>query len=176
MIFLTLTLFSSHSRYAFLALGIPYTPAPRWLALVGNPYRTRDSQEDLFCGAAMLQYGLDAPPPEYQDPSDPSHPEPLFVHANLFKHMSGVRAGHAFPLMRRLSLAQDDVRVEVVDGVGPLDVVVGGGRTVAQRGLCSDIWAFGQGAVVETVNASQAFGGVMEGFEQRYGMKSGAWR
>ncbi|CAN8097944.1 unnamed protein product [Discula destructiva] len=167
-------------RYAFLALGIPYTPAPRWLALLGNNLKHHGTEgEDLFCGAAMLQYGLDAPPPSHQDPSDPSHPEPLFVHANLLKHMSGVRPGEAFPLLRRLALSQDDVRVEMEAAAGkrgPLDVVVGGARELAGRGLCSDIWAFGEGAVVETVDAGQAFGGLMDGFEERYGGRSGAWR
>lgn len=126
----------------------------------------------------MLQYGLSPPPPAHQDPSDPAHPAPLFVHANLLKHMSGVRPGQAFPLMRRLSLAQDDVlrAVREQGREGPLDVVVGGAREVRGRGLCSDIWAFGDGAVVETVDGRAAFGGVMEGLEERYGAKAGAWK
>lgn len=132
----------------------------------------------------MLQYGLAAPPPAHQDPADPTHPAPLFVHANLLKHMSGVRSGEAFPLLRRLALTQDDVRLveEEEKGAaagtraGPLDAVVGGAREVPGRGLCSDIWAFGEGALVETVDAREAFGGLMEGFEERYGVRSGAWR
>lgn len=159
------------SRYAFLALGIPYTPAPRWLAVLGSSLKR--GQEDLFCGAAMLQYGISPPPRKHRDSSDPTHPEPLFVHANLLKHMSGVKPGQAFPLMRRLSLRQDDVRVE---GQTALDSVVGGARDVRGRGLCSDIWAFGKGAVIETVDAGEAFGNLLAGFEERYGGRSGAWK
>lgn len=172
------------SRYAFLALGIPYTPAPRWLAILGSSLHR--GGKDLFCGAAMLQYGLSPPhTKQHQEPSEPTHPAPLFVHANLLKHMSGVPQGQAFPQMRRLSLSQDDVRV-VASGATTtttttttmaLDRVVGGAREVSGRGLCSDIWAFASpGANVETVDAGVAFGGLMAGLEERYGGRSGAWR
>lgn len=87
--------------------------------------------------------------------------------------MSGVKQGEAFPLMRRVALTQDDVRVE---GKMALDSVVGGARQVSGRGLCSDIWAFGDGAVVETVDTATAFGGLMADFEERYGGRSGAWK
>jgi alpha 1,2-mannosyltransferase len=159
-------------------LGLTYTPAPRWLALLGN--RLTKGGEELFCGAAMLQYGIDPPRPEYADPSDPAHPEPLFVHANLLKHMSSVRQGEAFSQVRRLSLAQDDVRLEY--GVGqrrPLDNIGGGARNIPGRGLCSDIWTFGDGAQLETTEAKDVFGGLMGGFEGEYlgyGGRSGAWR
>lgn len=121
----------------------------------------------------MLQYGISQPLSTHQDRSDPTHPEPLFVHANLLKHMVGVKKGQAFPLMRRLSLAQDDVRLE---GKTALDSVVGGAKEISGRGLCSDIRAFGKGAVVETVDSGVAFGGLMAGFEERYGGRSGAWK
>lgn len=128
----------------------------------------------------MLQYGL-APLPAHQDPSDPTHPAPLFVHANLLKHMSGVQPGEAFPLLRRLLPGLDDVRAMKGEegeggGAAALDAVVGGAREITGRGLCSDVWAFGEGALVETVDARAAFGGLMEGFEERYGGRSGAWR
>lgn len=87
--------------------------------------------------------------------------------------MSGVKQGQAFPQMRRLSLSQDDVRV---DGPTALQRVVGGARQVSGRGLCSDIWAFEAGAVVETVDADKAYGGLMAGFEERYGGRAGAWK
>lgn len=166
------------SRYAFLALGIPYTPAPRWLAVLGS--RLPRGDQDVFCGAAMLQYGIDPPRPEHTEPFEPTHPEPLFVHANLLKHMSGVRQGEVFLQMRRLSLDQDDVRLEYEHGEEePLDSAVGGAREIRGRGLCSDIWAFGEGAVVETVDATATFGGLMAGFEEGYfgyGGRPGAWR
>jgi alpha 1,2-mannosyltransferase len=166
------------SRYAFLVLGIPYTPAPRWLALLGNRL-TKDDKE-VFCGAAMLQYGISPPRPEYSDPSDPTHPEPLFVHANLLKHMGGVRQNEVFHQTRRLSLAQDDVRPLYGDGKkAPLDIVVGGAREVSGRGLCSDIWTFGDGAEIETADIKDTFGGFMVSFEEAYfgyGVRPGAWR
>lgn len=161
----------------------------------------QETDEPLFCGAAMLQYGIAPPRSSHADPSDPTHPEPLFVHANLLKHMSGARKGQVFTEMRRLSLPQDDVRLryyraqsaaegdqqqqqqqsESVGIVvpGPLDDVVGGAREVRAKGLCSDIWAFGEGAEIETVDAKETFGGLMAGFEQAYfayGAGTGAWR
>ncbi|KAL1882188.1 hypothetical protein Daus18300_000674 [Diaporthe australafricana] len=160
-------------RYAFLALGITYTPAPRWLSLLGN----RDSN-DNFCGAAMLQYGLSPPRAEHADPADPSHPEPLFVHANLLKHMSGVRPGNVFTQFRRLVPGQDDVRAEYPPAIA-LHSVKGGGSSVAGRGLCSDITAFRGGADVETVDTKLSFGGMMKAFEEEffsYGALPGLWR
>lgn len=157
----------------------------------------------------MLQYGIAPPRPGHADPSDPTHPEPLFVHANLLKHMSGARRGESFTQTRRLSLGQDDVRARyyyvqgakekvgadgggggaatTTDGSdlvmvpvsGPLDAVAGGAREVRGRGLCSDIWAFAEGAEVETVGAKETFGELMAGFEDAYfagGAKAGAWR
>lgn len=192
------------SRYAHLALGIPYTPAPRWLSVLGSPLKRRfrideddddEDDEDLpFCGAAMLQYGLAPPRAGHADPADPTHPEPLFVHANLLKHMSGARKGQVFTHLRRLAPGQDDVRVVVSEAKegqeekvlkkkkGPLDGVVGGARELAGRGLCSDIWSFAEGeegTVVETVDAKEAFGGTMAGFEDAYfgsGARAGAWK
>lgn len=179
-------------RYAFLALGIPYTPAPRWLSLLGS---NLTPQSDIFCGAAMLQYGLTPPAPAptttdtdttdttspgHADPADPSHPSPLFVHANLLKHQSGVRpGGGVFTLLRRLSPLQDDVRAEYPPGTA-LHSVTGGGKSVGGRGLCSDIRAFRDGADVETVDARTAYGGVLARFEEVYfgypGTRPGVWR
>ncbi|KAK2596890.1 hypothetical protein N8I77_012776 [Diaporthe amygdali] len=160
-------------RYAFLALGITYTPAPRWLSLLGN----RDPR-DNFCGAAMLQYGLDPPKAGHADPADPLHPEPLFVHANLLKHMSGIRPGNVFTQFRRLFPGQDDVLVEYAPATA-LHSVSGGGSAVAGRGLCSDITAFRGGADVETVDTKTSFGGMMKDFEEQffsYGALPGLWR
>ncbi|KAH8648483.1 mannosyltransferase putative-domain-containing protein [Xylariales sp. PMI_506] len=166
-------------RYAFLVLGIPYTPAPRWLALLGHQL-AQGSDKSVFCGVAMLQYGISPPRPEYADSSDPAHPEPLFVHANLLKHMSGVRKGDAFTQMRRLSLGQDGVRSAYGDGENsPLDVIVGGAKEIAGRGLCSNIWTFGDSATIETVDTKNAFGDLMGSFEDAYfgyGGRSGAWK
>lgn len=129
----------------------------------------------------MLQYGLTPPlDPAHADPADPSHPEPVFVHANLLKHQSGVRPGSVFPLLRRLSPHEDDVRAEYAAGKAALHSVTGGGKSVAGRGLCSDIRAFRDGADIETVEARTAFGGLMEGFEEGYfnypGTRPGVWR
>lgn len=93
--------------------------------------------------------------------------------------MAGVRKGDAFPQMRRLALDQDHVRA--TERGGPLDHVVGGAREVPGRGLCSDLWVFGEGhtAVVETVDTVEAFGGLMADFEERYfasGVRAGGWK
>lgn len=129
----------------------------------------------------MLQYGLAPPPPSRADPADPSHPPPLFVHANLLKHQSGggVRPGGVFALLRRLSPLQDDVRAWHAPATA-LHSVAGAGEAVAGRGLCSGIRAFRGGAEVETVDARGAFGGLMEGLEEQYfgysGTRPGVWR
>lgn len=126
----------------------------------------------------MLQYGLDPPRDGRADPADPSHPEPLFVHANLLKHMSGVRPGDVFNLFRRLVPALDDVRTEHRPATA-LHSVTGGGSSVAGRGLCSDIIAFRGGADIETTDTKTSFGGMMKDFEERffaYGALPGIWR
>jgi hypothetical protein len=146
--------------------------------VVGNRYAR--AGKEIFCGAAMLQYGLNPPRPEYADPAEPAHPEPLFMHANLLKHQNGVKPGKGFLHMRRLSLAQDDIWLVGVDGKRrPLDNIVGGGKYIQGRGLCSDIWTFGEGAKMETVDTKTAFSGLMGGFEEAYfgyGAKTGSWR
>lgn len=128
----------------------------------------------------MLQYGLTPPPtPDHADPADPSHPAPLFVHANLLKHQSGAGRRDVFALLRRLSPLQDDVRADYAPATA-LHGVTGGGKSVGGRGLCSDIVAFRDGADVETVDAAGAFGGVLGGFEEVYfgypGVRPGVWR
>lgn len=126
----------------------------------------------------MLQYGLDPPKAGHADPADPLHPEPLFVHANLLKHMSGIRPGNVFTQFRRLFPSQDDVRVEYAPATA-LHSVSGGGSAVAGRGLCSDITAFRDGADVETVDTKTSFGGMMKDFEEQffsYGALPGLWR
>lgn len=131
----------------------------------------------------MLQYGITPPRSQHVEQADRMHPEPLFVHANLLKHQAGARKGDAFRQMRRLSLSQDDVRAVVskeMMGRMPLDFVVGGARDIPGRGLCSDIWAFGDGpSSVETVDTTETFGALMGDFEQRYfdsGVRVGGWR
>lgn len=171
---------NQRSRYAFLALGLPYTPAPRWLSFLGKLDSRGTSV--FFCGAAMLQYGLEPPRPAHRDPADPTHPEPLFAHVNLLKHMSGARPGQAFSQLRRLAPDQDDVRVIWPAGMA-LQGAAGGAREVVGKGLCGDIWAFSEGAAatrVETVETKEVYGGLMAGFEKGYfankGTTPGVWR
>lgn len=135
----------------------------------------------------MLQYGLEPAPAAHQDVLDPTHPEPLFVHANLLKHMSGARPGNVFNQVRRLSPDQDDVRIEWPAGTA-LHGVAGGARQVASRGLCGDIWSFSTAADknrpgatrVETRETKDVYGGLMASFEASYfgnkGTKPGVWR
>lgn len=129
----------------------------------------------------MLQYGLEPSRSAYHDGADPTHPEPLFVHANLLKHMSGARPGKVFSQLRRLSPDQDDVRVEWPAGTA-LHGAAGGAREVAGKGLCGDVWAFAaEGATrVETVETKQVYGGLMDKFEEGYfgnkGTRPGVWR
>lgn len=137
----------------------------------------------------MLQYGLAPPRTAHQDRLDPTHPEPLFVHANLLKHMAGARPGSVFNQLRRLAPDQDDVRVVWPAGTA-LHGAAGGAREVSGKGLCGDVWAFsaaegglsgGPGAArVETVETKQAYGGLMEKFEEEYfgnrGTRPGVWR
>lgn len=130
----------------------------------------------------MLQYGLEPPRPAHHDRADPAHPEPLFVHANLLKHMAGARPGHVFGQLRRLAPDQDDVRVAWPAGTA-LHGVAGGAREVAGKGLCGDVWSFAavEGLTrVETVETKKVYGGLMEKFEEGYfgnrGTRPGVWR
>jgi alpha 1,2-mannosyltransferase len=161
-------------RYAFLALGLPYTPAPRWLSVLGGP------DKNNFCGAAMLQYGLSAPDKKHQDEQDPAHPAPLFVHANLLKHQNAFGGSTGkLSWLRRLSPTQDDVRADYPAATA-LHSARGGGADIPGKGLCSDITAFRGGADVETVDAKEVYGGLMETVEEEYfanpGTKPGSWR
>lgn len=91
-----------------------------------------------------------------------THAPPLFVHVNLLKHSSGTRRGSTFTTLKRMkgdlvSAPMNNVRTEVV-------------RT---RGMCVDIWdAFegpggaSDGGEVIVEDAKQAFGGVLDGFEE----------
>jgi len=93
-------------RYAFWALGIPYSVAPRWIGSVGfnAPW-----DNDRFCGVAMLQYDI-------EPISSLKHPFPLFMHANLLKHrqrMPAPASGNTtdpFMLLKRFSDDLADAR------------------------------------------------------------------
>lgn len=74
-------------RYAFWALNIPYTAAPRWLSSLGS------SVGDHFCGYVMLQYDISK--------NENGHYLPLFLHANLLKHRSASRRTGIFRTIRR---------------------------------------------------------------------------
>lgn len=92
-------------RYAFLALDIPYTPAPRWVSSVGFV-----TVEKRFCGLSTLQYGLDPPKEDQKDLEDASHPAPMFIHANLIKYSKTVPSGNTFGMIKRLAPLTDKLR------------------------------------------------------------------
>ncbi|CAE6505455.1 unnamed protein product [Rhizoctonia solani] len=98
-------------RYAFWALGLDYTPAPRWLSSLGGENRGR------FCGVGMLQYGL----------SDP--PKPQFAHLNLLKHT--FRTKPVFTMVQRALVDAADSRL--------LDQAVVNVYTPPTGGMCAEI-------------------------------------
>ncbi|CAE6510870.1 unnamed protein product [Rhizoctonia solani] len=98
-------------RYAFWALGLDYTPAPRWLSSLGSETRGR------FCGVGMLQYGL----------SDP--PKPQFAHLNLLKHT--YRTKPVFTAVQRAAVDAADSRL--------LDRATVNVYTPMTGGMCAEI-------------------------------------
>ncbi|KAJ9103730.1 hypothetical protein QFC21_002190 [Naganishia friedmannii] len=74
-------------RWAFRALDIPFAVSPMWAVPLGH--RNWFENGGRFCGHTILQYDLDTA-------FGNDEPQPLFVHSNLLKHISGVHRGNAF--------------------------------------------------------------------------------
>ncbi|CEL63889.1 hypothetical protein RSOLAG1IB_05654 [Rhizoctonia solani AG-1 IB] len=136
-------------RYAFWALGLDYTPAPRWLSSIGSETGGR------FCGVGMLQYGI----------SEPSRPQ--FAHLNLLKHT--FRAKPVFTTIQRAAIDVADSRL--------LDRTTVNVYTPATGGMCAEIKVAGPGPEQKLVQESW-MDGEFSGFESMYfkhGGKSGGW-
>ncbi|CAE6524648.1 unnamed protein product [Rhizoctonia solani] len=136
-------------RYAFWALGLDYTPAPRWLSSLGSETRGR------FCGVGMLQYGL----------SDP--PKPQFAHLNLLKHT--FRTKPVFTMIQRAAVDAADSRL--------LDRVVATVYTPPTGGMCAEIKVDGSASEQKLVQESWT-DGEFGGFEEMYfkhGGTVGGW-
>lgn len=97
-------------RYAFWALNIPYTSAPRWLSPLGSSVNGR------FCGYVMLQYDIAK--------GDKDQYLPLFLHANLLKHRSTSRGKKIFRTIKRPRY--DDASSSSLDAVKTWVSNVGG--------------------------------------------------
>jgi len=154
-------------RYAFWALGIPYSVSPRWISSVGfnAPW-----DNDRFCGVAMLQYDI-------EPMSSLQHPFPLFMHANLLKHrqrMPAPTSGNTtgpFTLLKRFS---DDLA-----GARSLD----NARMWVYRnsGMCIELELsppVTHGGYVITERFPDVYDGRFRNFTtmyRRYGGKDGGW-
>ncbi|KAH7343195.1 mannosyltransferase putative-domain-containing protein [Rhizoctonia solani] len=136
-------------RYAFWALGLDYTPAPRWLSSLGSANRGQ------FCGVGMLQYGL----------SDP--PKPQFAHLNLLKHT--FRTKPVFTTIQRAAIDAADSRL--------LDRTTVNVYKPATGGMCAEIKVDGPAPEQKLVQESWA-DGEFSGFEDMYfkhGGTVGGW-
>ncbi|KAJ1309263.1 hypothetical protein OPQ81_004927 [Rhizoctonia solani] len=136
-------------RYAFWALGLDYTPAPRWLSSLGNENGGR------FCGVGMLQYGI----------SDP--PKPQFAHLNLLKHT--FRLKPVFTTVQRAAVDAADSRL--------LDQTTVNVYTPGTGGMCAEIKVDGPTPDQKLVQESWT-DGEFHGFEDMYfkhGGTIGGW-
>lgn len=170
-------------RYGFYAMGLDYSPAPHWLSSYGNvhPYQV---DGHTFCGLAMFHYGLSPADWEHFPQAHPSetdretHAPPLFVHANLLKHSNGYRRGRTFTTFKRIRHDSTEV-----DMPRPRSNVYW-----SINNMCVDIWdAFGDtdpraggndGANFENGDivvekSTEAFGGVLDGFEEMFYAEGG---
>ncbi|CAE6530345.1 unnamed protein product [Rhizoctonia solani] len=136
-------------RYAFWALGLDYTPAPRWLSSLGSENQGR------FCGVGMLQYGL----------SDP--PKPQFAHLNLLKHTFRIKP--IFTTIQRAAIDSADSRL--------LDRTIANVYTPPTGGMCAEIKVDGPAPEQKLMQESWT-GGEFSGFEDMYfkhGGTVGGW-
>ncbi|KAF8709259.1 putative Mannosyltransferase, partial [Rhizoctonia solani] len=136
-------------RYAFWALGLDYTPAPRWLSSLGSETGSR------FCGVGMLQYGISEPP------------KPQFAHLNLLKHT--FRAKPVFTMTQRAAIDIADSRL--------LDRMTVNVYTPATGGMCAEIKIDEPGPEQKVVQESWT-DGEFSAFESMYfkhGGTSGGW-
>jgi len=134
-------------RYAFWVLGLPYATSPRWLSSLGfyNIYN-----DGRFCGHTMLQYDITS--------SNPStHPPPLFVHANLLKHLTLYPSTDGpFQVIRRASL---DIASD--PSLNAVHMWV-----YHNAGMCVDLEVTGYGKDIEVVdeNWAEAYDGAFAKF------------
>ncbi|GMK59208.1 hypothetical protein CspeluHIS016_0702230 [Cutaneotrichosporon spelunceum] len=144
-------------RWAMRILDLPYAPAPRWVSALGI---ANELDKNKFCGHTMLQHDLVPPFP------------PLFVHANLLKHLQGgLSRGRVFTHVKRM--AQDGYDDQSLNNVF-FYVYNGPGR-----GMCTDILyqagdEVGQSVLVVPVSEVPE----IEGFEDAWwdaGGRVGGW-
>ncbi|KAG9080416.1 hypothetical protein FRC06_006612, partial [Ceratobasidium sp. 370] len=130
-------------RYAFWALGLDYTAAPRWVSSVGR------KSNDRFCGVGMLQYGLSEP-----------NPKPLFAHLNLLKHISLPRP--VLTTVQRAAIDRADSRA--------LDKTTVNVYNPSSGGMCAEIKVDGPAPDQRLVEEAWAEldGGEFKGFEEMF--------
>ncbi|QRV88170.1 glycosyltransferase family 71 protein [Ceratobasidium sp. AG-Ba] len=138
-----------NQRYAFWALGLEYTAAPRWLSSLGS------KTNDRFCGVGMVQYGLSEP-----------DPEPFFAHLNLLKHI--YRPRPVFTTLERAAIDRADSRT--------LDRTSVNVYTPTTGGMCAEIKVDGPAPNQKLIEEAwaEAYGGKFKGFEEMF-FKYGGW-
>lgn len=98
-----------------------------------------------------------------------SNPRPLFLHANLLKHTSGVRRGSTFTHIKTLAAPHASKNDPALDGAR-MWVYTGRGR-----GMCVDLEVEGK---EEAVVYTWEEGGGLKGLEALFydnGGKAGGW-
>ncbi|KAF8307448.1 hypothetical protein DL93DRAFT_2087974 [Clavulina sp. PMI_390] len=154
-------------RYGFWALQLPYSVSPRWLSELGfrSPF-----DNNRFCGVVMLQYDI------VESPTSGEHPMPLFVHANLLKHLNRVPNFSPFSVIKR---AADDVAPSrTLDAVRAWVYNDG-------AGMCTDMEVYtderggGTGQTLVEEDFESAYGGVFSGWYDnvynKYGGRTNGW-
>ncbi|KAL7419528.1 hypothetical protein Q5752_005439 [Cryptotrichosporon argae] len=159
-------------RWAWRMLDIEFARSPKWMSPLGF---LNAHEGGRFCGHTMLQYDL-VTPPGY------TSPPPLFVHANLLKHLGGGLAkGQVFTHLKRF---KRDAYAEPSLNYAHLWVYNGRGR-----GMCTDLeWNVGweqnlpadvrDGQGVELVPLDELEGRPFDGFEDAFwelGGRVGGW-
>lgn len=150
-------------RWAFRALGIPYARSQRWLSALGYLQNSGG-----FCGHTMLQHDIAVPPGAHDYP-------PLFVHANLMKHMGPETERPIFKLVKKM---KQDRATEHSLNYALLDVKM-------SPFMCTDL-AIHPGVspdeikdnFVELLDVSQIEGHPFDGFEKLFfesGGSVGGW-
>lgn len=136
-------------RYAFWALGLEYTAAPRWLSALGS------KTDGRFCGVGMLQYGLSEP-----------DPKPFFAHLNLLKHI--YRPKPVFTTIQRAAIDRTDSRTLDKTAVNVYNPPTGG--------MCAELEVNGPAPDQKLVEEvwTEAYGGEFKGFEDMF-FKHGGW-
>ncbi|KAH8918658.1 glycosyltransferase family 71 protein [Atractiella rhizophila] len=130
-------------RYAFYALGLPYTRAPHYLSSAGV-------------------YSFLPPPPSSSSNQGAQHALPLFVHANLLKHTF-----LPSPFFKHVKRIRDDLVHQPNEDT--LRRIRNEVWSPKRGGLCVDIWLTKEKEGETLIEPwDEVFDGMLKGYERRW--------